>query len=215
MGWLQAGRYFMKIKQTILLATLILLARFARAECNEVASSAVLTIALPGHPFSVIPSAGRQAGCWLFVSLDNGNIAVLRRDNGHVELERTVKVKGHPLGMALTPNGKSLVVASGHLVLFLNVKQLESGKGDPTAASISDGENPMSGYLNVTADGKFLFVSNEAAQTISVVDLEHGRNTVGTIPVGIGPIALTFSRWQISLQIELERITRLELAESL
>jgi DNA-binding beta-propeller fold protein YncE len=52
----------------------------------------------------------------------------------------------------------------------------------------------MSGYLNVTADGKFLFVSNEAAQTISVVDLEYDRESIGTIPVGVGPIALTFSK---------------------
>jgi hypothetical protein len=51
-------------------------------------------------------------GCWLFVSLDGGNIAVLRRDNGRVELEHTVKVQGHPLGIALTPDGKSLMVTS-------------------------------------------------------------------------------------------------------
>ena len=184
----------MAMKQSILLSALIIFVGFARAECNEAASSPVVSIALPGHPFAVIPSTGRQAGCWLFVSLDNGNIAVLRRDNGRIELEHTVKVKGHPLGMALTPDGKSLIVASGHFILFLDVKRLKSGKGDPTTASISDGENPMSGYLNGTADGKFLFVSNEAAQTISVVDLEHGRESIGTIPVGIGPIALTFSK---------------------
>ena len=184
----------MAMKQSILLSALIIFVGFARAECTEAASSPVVSIALPGHPFAVIPSTGRQAGCWLFVSLDNGNIEVLRRDNGRIELEHTVKVKGHPLGMALTPDGKSLIVASGHFILFLDVKRLKSGKGDPTTASISDGENPMSGYLNGTADGKFLFVSNEAAQTISVVDLEHGRESIGTIPVGIGPIALTFSK---------------------
>jgi DNA-binding beta-propeller fold protein YncE len=153
-----------------------------------------VSVALPGHPFSVIPSTRHQPGCWLFVSLDNGNIAVLRRDQGRVELERAVKVEGHPLGMALTPNGKQLIVASGHFVLFLDVKRLESGKGDPTVASISDGEDPMSGYLNITRDGKFFFVSKEAARTISVVDLEHDRKAIGTIPVGVGPIALTFSK---------------------
>jgi DNA-binding beta-propeller fold protein YncE len=185
----------MMIRHAILLLTLALLAGIARAECNEEASSAVLSVALPGHPFAVIPSTGRQAGCWLFVSLDNGNIAILRRDHGSVELRHTVKVKGHPLGMALTPDGKTLIVASGHSVLFLDVKRLKSGRGDdPTIASISDGDNPMSGYLNVTANGRFLFVSDEAAQTISVVDLEHNRKSIGTIPVGIGPIALTFSK---------------------
>jgi DNA-binding beta-propeller fold protein YncE len=182
------------VKQFILLSAFVIFAEFARAECNKAAPSPVVIVALPGHPFDVILSTGPQPGCWLFVSLDNGSIAVLRRDNGRVELEHTVKVKGHPLGMALTPDGESLIVASGQFILFLDVKRLKSGKGDPTTASISDGKNPMSGYLNVTADGKFLFVSNEALQTISVVDLEHGRESIGTIPVGVGPIALTFSK---------------------
>jgi DNA-binding beta-propeller fold protein YncE len=184
----------MRTKWSMLLCAFTLVAGFPSGECDQSAPSAAVSVALPGHPFGVILSAVHHSKYWLFVSLDNGYISVLRRANGRVELERTVRVKGHPLGMALTPDGKRLIVASGHFVLFLDVKRLKSGKGDPTIASISDGENPMSGYLNVTSDGKFLFISNEAAQTISVIDLEHNRKAIGTIPVGVGPIALTFSK---------------------
>ncbi len=187
----------MVMRLIILLGVVALFPSQASAACNQPAPSPVFSVALPGHPFGVVLSTeDHHIGCWVFVALDNGGIAVLRRNNGRIELKHTVKVKGHPLGMALSPDGKILIVASGHFVLFLDVKRLKSGKGDATITSISDGDNPMSGYLNITARGEFLFVSNEAAQTISVIDLEHGRKTIGVIPVGIGPIALTFSKDQ-------------------
>jgi len=96
--------------------------------------------------------------------------------------------------MVLTHDGKTLIVASGPLISFLDVARLTSGKGDPEIASISAGENASSVYVNVTRDDKTLFVSDEATQTITVVDLEHDRKILGTIPVGRAPIALTFSK---------------------
>jgi YVTN family beta-propeller protein len=55
-------------------------------------------------------------------------------------------------------------------------------------------------YANVTHDDKTLFVADENAQTISVVDLEkirsshfHASSIVGKIPTGMLPIALAFS----------------------
>jgi len=60
-------------------------------------------------------------------------------------------------------------------------------------------------YANVTSDDKFLFVSEEAASAVTVIDLDHARSArfgagsiIGKIPVGRAPIALTFSpdeRW--------------------
>lgn len=168
-----------------------LLARLALGACDAAAGSPIVNVSLPAHPFGVVPSGD---GCWLFVSMPSGRISVLRRDNGIVGIKDTVKIKGQPTGMVLTHNGKTLVVASGPVILFLDVQRLTTGKGDPITASISDGENASSVYLNVTSDDKTLFVSDEAAQTITVVDLEHGRKTIGTIPVGRAPIALTFSK---------------------
>jgi DNA-binding beta-propeller fold protein YncE len=54
--------------------------------------------------------------------------------------------------------------------------------------------------VNLTADDRWLFLSDESTGTISVVDLVKARQThfhasavVGQIPVGRAPIALTFS----------------------
>ena len=55
-------------------------------------------------------------------------------------------------------------------------------------------------YLNCTRDDRTLFVSDEYAQAITVIDLERARANgykadaiVGKIPVGRAPVALTFS----------------------
>jgi 6-phosphogluconolactonase (cycloisomerase 2 family) len=55
-------------------------------------------------------------------------------------------------------------------------------------------------YVNTTSDDHYLFVNNEGAQSISVVDLAKAReshfassSTIVRIPTGISPIALTFS----------------------
>jgi DNA-binding beta-propeller fold protein YncE len=118
----------------------------------------------------------------------------LHRDDGKIAVAHIVKIKAWPTGMVLTHDGKTLIVAGGPEILFLDAARLISGKGDPKLGSISDGQGASSVYVNVTADDKFLFVSDEAAQRISVVDLEHGRKLVGAIPVGRAPIALTFSK---------------------
>jgi len=170
---------------------LTLFAGLAAAACDTPAPDPVVSIPLPDHPFGVVPSTD---GCWLFVSLPTGSISVLHRDNGRVEIARTQRIEGRPTGIVLTHDGKTLIVAGGPRVLFLDVARLIAGKGNPTVASTSDGEKASSVYVNVTADDKTLFVSDEAAQTITVVDLEHDRKIIGTIPVGRAPIALTFSK---------------------
>jgi DNA-binding beta-propeller fold protein YncE len=48
-------------------------------------------------------------------------------------------------------------------------------------------------YVNVTADDKLLFVSNERLRSITVIDLSRDGAVVGDIPTGDLPIALTFS----------------------
>src|SRR5262249_36058375 len=55
-------------------------------------------------------------------------------------------------------------------------------------------------YVNCTRDDGWLFVSDESARTITVIDLLRARSRgfgpdaiVGKIPVGRAPIALTFS----------------------
>jgi DNA-binding beta-propeller fold protein YncE len=94
-----------------------------------------------------------------------------------------------PTGLVLTHDGKLLIVAAQDNVTFVDVERLsEAGKIGGGAGSV---------YVNVTADDKLLFVSEERGQSIRVIDIGLARigryKEIGRIPVGIAPIALTFS----------------------
>ena len=72
------------------------------------------------------------------------------------------------------------------------------GSADSVVGAISGGRGSI--YANTTADDKLLFVAEENGQAITVVDLERARrdsykpeDVIGKIPVGLAPIALTFS----------------------
>jgi DNA-binding beta-propeller fold protein YncE len=174
------------------------------ADCNSLAKEAVRYVKLPGHPFSTISSAD---GCWLFVSLSSSSplevngVAVLRRNgNGDIQLLRVVPVESGPSGMIMTHNGRVLIVADDEFVVFLDVKRMTSAGSDPILGFLRDQRDAGSVYVNVTRDDKYLFVSDEGATSISVIELEKARTNgfdekavIGKIPVGEAPIALTFS----------------------
>ena len=171
-------------------------------------ASAISYVSLPGHPFSTVTT---RDGRWLFVSLTTANpksvngVAMLSRDGGKTTLEKVFLVEGEPTGMVMTHDDKLLIVADGDYVVLLDVGRMIARSDDPIVGYISDGDFPGSVYVNVTGDDKFLFVSDEGIQTITVINLQKARQEgfkesaiVGKIPVGIAPIALTFSpdgRW--------------------
>jgi DNA-binding beta-propeller fold protein YncE len=174
------------------------------ADCNSLAKEALRYVKLPGHPFSTIASAD---GCWLFVSLSsssplevNGVAALRRNGNGDIRLQRVVPVESSPSGMVMTHDGKLLIVADDEFVVFLDVQKMMSAGSDPILGFLRDQRDAGSIYVNVTRDDKYLFVSDEGASSISVIDVEKARTNsfdektiVGKIPTGVAPIALTFS----------------------
>ncbi|MDR3703294.1 MAG: hypothetical protein P4L56_26845 [Candidatus Sulfopaludibacter sp.] len=183
------------------LAALLAASAHAQTHCNDRLASPVLTVPLPGRPFAVAVS---QDGCHVFVSMMNGSqgpgIAVLTRKSGRVELARTIPTPSPSTGIALTHDEKLLIAAAGNGPVFLDVACLISGCAKPIAGSFSDGGRMQSIYANATPDDKYLFVSEEAAAAITVIDLARARRSgfradsiVGQIPVGRAPIALTFS----------------------
>jgi len=172
--------------------------------CNEPLKSAVSTIPLPGAPFGVAASGD---GCWVFVSLMNSGqgshagVAVLSKMNGRVDLVRTIPMPVPPAGIVLTHDGELLIAAAMDKVVFVDVPCMISGCPEPVVGAFSDGDGMESIYANVTSDDSLLFVSEEAAAAITVIDLDHARKSrfradsiIGKIPVGRAPIALTFSR---------------------
>jgi DNA-binding beta-propeller fold protein YncE len=180
----------------------------AASGCNTPPPSPTSFVPVPGHPFGVVPT---RDGCYLFVSVVSdartaNGIAVLGRSAGRLTLKHLYELGVTPLGMVLTHDGKVLVVAASKNVVFMDVgRMLGNGQRNPILGSISDGDSAGSVYVNVTSDDGFLFVSDEAAASITVIDLKKARASgfsasaiVGKIPVGRAPIALTFSpdgRW--------------------
>ncbi len=180
-------------------------------------------IKLPGQPFGVVTSQDQE---WIFVSLFDEKrgpgISVLRNKDGRLEMVRTVPTLRIPSGIVLTHQGDMLIAAAQELVIFLDTERLKKGESEPSFQWVSDGRKAGSVYVNVTADDKTLFVSDELQQMITVMDLDHirslGRDSVankknfaapegarkaivGRIPVGLSPVALAFSkdgRWLFS-----------------
>jgi DNA-binding beta-propeller fold protein YncE len=183
-------------------------AQGASSRCNAAMSAPVSFVQLPGHPFSTVSTPD---GCWLFVSLNSSNpkstngVAVLSRAGGQITLKRVFQVEAEPTGMTITHDGKLLIAADGDYVVFLDVSRMIEGRGDPILGYIKDADFAGSVYVNTTADDRFLFISDENVETVTVVNLQRARAegfketaTVGKIPTGLAPIALTFSpdgRW--------------------
>ena len=130
----------------------------------------------------------------------NPGIALLERAEGRTDLLRVVPLKSPPTGLALTHDGKLLIAAAADGPVFLDVERMASGDSNPVLGSFSDGANSQSIYANVSPGDKLLFVSEERAHSITVIDLERARangyksdSIIGKIPVANAPIALTFS----------------------
>jgi len=202
----------LKIGVIVLLLTATTFAQNGETErasrCNAAPTDPISYVPLPGHPFSTISS---KDGCWLFVSVTSSNpksangVAMLSRMDGRIILKKVFPIEAGPTGMVMTHDGKLLIVADDDYVVFLDVMRMTAGIGDPILGYISDGDFSGSVYVNVTADDRFLFVSDENTETITVINLEKARSEgfkdsakVGKISVGTAPIALTFSpdeRW--------------------
>jgi DNA-binding beta-propeller fold protein YncE len=117
-----------------------------------------------------------------------------------VAVERVVPIGASPWGMVLTHDGKLLVVAGDNRVAFVDATRLIAGVEDPVIGYLDDSPSAGRVYANVSADDRFLFLSDETAGTITVMNLEGARANgfnpraiVGQIPVGRAPIALAFS----------------------
>jgi len=200
------------------------------SDCNQPASTALTTVPLPGHPFSIVSTSD---GCWLFVSVTSDDpkangVAVLRRAAGTISLEHVYPIEARkgrialrpgPSGMVMTHDGKLLIAVNDDDLTFLDVPSMISGKPAPVVGRLNSGPpkhatvtsnsvtetSAGSFYVNLTKDDALIFVSEEYAETISVIDLAKARRSkydpsaiVGRIPVGVAPIALTFSpdeRW--------------------
>lgn len=176
--------------------------------CDAPSATPSLELTLPGTPFQALPTAD---GCHVIVSLPQTDahgpsLAIVTRRGGILSLERLVAAPGGPTGMSISHDGRWLAVAAGESVLVYDVAKLLRGATDALAGSLG-GDLPGAGrvYAAFSPDDRLLFVSDERAQGITVLDAAASRVNgftklvrIGRIPTGRAPIALTFSpdgRW--------------------
>jgi len=139
-------------------------------------------------------------GNWVFVALTydagNGGIAVVQRSGAGYALGRVVPLPLAATGLALTHDGNLLIAAAGAEVYFLDV----SANAVTVVGFVSDGASAGSIWASVTADDRWLFVCDETAGQLTVIDLNRARSSgfsqasiLGTILVGAEPTAMVFS----------------------
>ena len=194
----------------LLLAAMTSCLAQAATPCDAPAAAPITYVTVPGAPFLALPS---RDGCHVYVAMlpqDPNDkapmLAVLKRDNGAITLERTVDITLGTAGMALSQDERYLFIADLKGVARVATAEL-NGNGRTPAVQYIDMppppgrpgmKAPFPQTINValTPDGHYLFAANEATASISVIDLQKGFDraaVVGAIPTGSAPIALVFS----------------------
>lgn len=113
---------------------------------------------------------------------------------------RVIPTRESLAGMVITHDGRLLVAVGQGRFVFLDVARAISGEGEPVLGTLIYDRSAVSALVNVTGDDRYVFVSDENAQSITVLDLAQARMSnfspaavVGSIPVGRIPVAVTFS----------------------
>jgi YVTN family beta-propeller protein len=90
-----------------------------------------------------------------------------------------------PKGVAVTPNGAYVYVASGETTVLVIATA-----SNTVVATISVGNGPVA--VAVTPNGADAYVANAIGNTISVI-ATASNTVVATIPVGNGPVSVAFA----------------------
>ena len=123
---------------------------------------------------------------------------------GRFVYDHTIPLSPEPTGLALTPDGKLLVVADDSYIAFVRTDRLSEGPSRAITylkAERGDIEDDNAGaiYVSITPNGRYAFISEEQAGTLTVIDLLRGEASgpskalVGDIDVGNAPITTLFS----------------------
>jgi YVTN family beta-propeller protein len=179
----------------------------AAANAPRVCGTASLyDVAVPGAPFSAVATADEKT---VFVSLNGTNprqqngIGVLTCAAGRYRFARLIPLESQPTVMAMTHDGRMLIVPDDNYIAFVDVRRAVSGSGDPLLGYIEDvpGDDGGAVYAAVSPDDRYAFISEEQSGKLSVIDLKKLRTSrfahasiIAEFLIGNAPVALVFSR---------------------
>lgn len=175
----------------------VVIGAHAPANAEEATTSA---IALPGHPFSAIPTADGQTILVSLTGPPHRGIAVVRNSQTGWMVERVVETNNPVYGMALTHDGRILITTAGDYVVFYDVAKLLGRDPRPSMGWINDGDRSSPFYAAVSPDDRYAFVSDATANRITVIDLDKVRQSgpspedvIGRIPTAFNPLGMAIS----------------------
>jgi len=165
-------------------------------------------ISLAGSPFAVTTTPD---GRYVFASLSGtaNGIAVIQQDRTSASLVQVLATGGGTYGLAVTSDGRYLLdtvqpigsATASPGVQFIDVQKAIAGSTDAVLGTVPTGIGSGPIEVGLSNDNRFVFVSNEDNETISVIDFskalasgESASSIVGTIPVERAPVGLAFSR---------------------
>jgi DNA-binding beta-propeller fold protein YncE len=169
-------------------------------------------VPVAGEPFGVVTAA---RGHWAFVSATDGSgsggsVAVYQTGSAVPRLLRTIPLPpaSLPLGEAMTPDGRYLLVASQSGAVVISVARAESGRPNAVVGTLTSPNGSEAIEAAVSPDGRYAFVSLESSFKIAVFRLRQAltrgfgpSDFAGLIPTGEAPVGLAFSpsgRWLYS-----------------
>jgi PQQ-dependent catabolism-associated beta-propeller protein len=128
---------------------------------------------------------GAANGFTAYVSNEKSNtVSVI--DTDKFQVVKTIKVGQRPRGIALTKDGKFLLVAVGDD----DTIQMIDTTTHEIVANLPSGPDPE--LFTQDPTGKILYVANEDANTVTVIDMEK-RVPLGEVQVGVEPEGMGIS----------------------
>ena len=164
-------------------------------------------ISLAGSPFAVTTTPD---GRYVFASLSSAanGIAVIKQEHTSATLMRVLATGGGTYGLIVTPDGRYLLdtvqpigsATTPQGVQLIDVQKAIAGQADAILGTVPTGADSGPIEVGLSNDDRFVFVSNEDNETVSVIDFrkalvsgESASSIVGTIPVEQLPVGLAFS----------------------
>jgi DNA-binding beta-propeller fold protein YncE len=164
-------------------------------------------IDLTGSPFAVAVSPD---GRYVFASLsgDASGIAIIEQGPKTATLLRVFATGAPTFGLTVTHDGRYLLdtvqpgagstIPSGAQIIDL--QKAVAGKPDAILATVPTGANGGPIEVALSNDNRFIFVTNEDNETVSVINFEkalatggNASSVVGNIRVEEAPVGLAFS----------------------